>query len=580
MPTLVRVLVLILLMTTCTPPAAAPSSSDLALASGGVSLKLPLAPSDPEALAAADAKLRAEDRTAAGLEKLGPQALEVAAMMDRTGGFMLSKASSLSRAQAGYPTVALREVAGTVSWRTAPLADVPPPGSSTIGMYAMAIVVFKSMVEDHTIADPRTPTADQNCPCTNGKQFDPYVTDLVAGDLKGHIVTTFGGTVTVSTSKVSADLTLKIYAELRDASGALVYRIEEESSGHAEGDVCPDASGVAHATMSMHGKEAYFDEHGVRTGSGARDMSGEFRFKADDNATLVDVGVSGNGKGADFLMSLAAQNFAPAFEKAWRSGTCIAVVADPGTGDVQHDSVTTVTVKVKQKIEGTELDKPIEAVFTGAKSLDPAGTKQKAPATYTFTAGPTFGDKGILDLKSTSNRGIGRTIVVYTVGGESWTLSARGTSNETVAGVANTFTVAIKDLKVAAGPLGLTGAGTITLTGSVTTALGPIRCRGQLDQTMQFTASRTIVGTRREDQILRLTLHTVGTTDPGTITMTCLPGGAVIRDRAVGYSDRWGRAIGQIDLPAAGGTRSFTRSVPMGGGMTVDATATITVVHD
>jgi hypothetical protein len=81
--------------------------------------------------------------------------------------------------------------------------------------------------------------------------------------------------------------------------------------------------------------------------------------------------------------------------------------------------VTSVTVTVKQKFEGTELDKPVEAVsFSGVKSIDPAaGQKQPAPATFRYTAGSTDGDKGAVAFKSVSNRGIGQTSVQFVVGG-------------------------------------------------------------------------------------------------------------------------------------------------------------------
>ena len=95
---------------------------------------------------------------------------------------------------------------------------------------------------------------------------------------------------------------------------------------------------------------------------------------------------------------------------------CIVVHATPNGGSVDKESLTNIKVTVKQRYEGTELDKPVEATFSGVASLDPLGQKQPAPASYTFTAGSTDGDRGSMSFKSVSNRGIGHTTVTFVVG--------------------------------------------------------------------------------------------------------------------------------------------------------------------
>lgn len=106
-----------------------------------------------------------------------------------------------------------------------------------------------------------------------------------------------------------------------------------------------------------------------------------------------------------------------AAEKFWRSGKCVEVVVDPQGGNVAPDSKTTVTTKVRQKFEASELDKPVEANLSGVKLIEPAGQKVPAPATFTYTAGAKEGDSGEVTFKSVSNRGIGETPVTFTVGG-------------------------------------------------------------------------------------------------------------------------------------------------------------------
>ena len=96
----------------------------------------------------------------------------------------------------------------------------------------------------------------------------------------------------------------------------------------------------------------------------------------------------------------------------------------PAGGDVDASSTTQVTVKVKHRIEGNELNKPVEATLAGVKTIDPQGVKRPAPATFTFTAGPKAGDKGDIEFKSVSNRGIGKKSVTFTVKATGWTTTA------------------------------------------------------------------------------------------------------------------------------------------------------------
>jgi hypothetical protein len=123
----------------------------------------------------------------------------------------------------------------------------------------------------------------------------------------------------------------------------------------------------------------------------------------------------------------AAHILGQAAEKFWRGGKCIEVVATPKGGDVDANSVTEVVAKVRQRFDGNELTKPVVATLTGVKSVDPAGVKQPAPATFKYTAGAKPGAKGELKLESVSNRGIGTTTVTFTVKAGKWTTGSTAT---------------------------------------------------------------------------------------------------------------------------------------------------------
>jgi hypothetical protein len=564
------------------------STNQGAAGSGSSSLSMPLPPADPEAFRQAEANLRRDGRAQAGLAQLGPGALELATLMDRTASFLLVQLPDALKAVAppgGHLTLARSTASGSAGRFAAPLSGVQPPGAPTLFTYIMTAELFNSSIARGQDTTPEAQAAvGEKCPCTTTSKV-PFTTDEVTvGGNTGTITTTMTATQTVSGSKVSLDITLSVAGEVRDAAtGAVLYKIANDYTGHADGDACPDASGIARGTMTFGGSETYFDASGAKSGSGVTErFGGEMRIKADDNAKLAGVDLSTTGKGADLLMRLAAQNAAPAFEKGWQSGMCIAVLVTPEGGDVEKDSVTTVTVKVKHKIEGNELDKLVEAFFGGVKSIEPAGTKQKAPATFRYTAGSADGDQGSMHFKSVSNRGIGTSpSVAFTVGG-GWTINSTGTSVESyAAGITNNLTVLIKDLKVTAGTGGaLTGSGTIILSGESTSVIGPIRCTGKIDeQTVSFNVRGTFAGSG-PSALLRLTLETPANPN-SLVAMTCLtPFGAPITEPATpqAHIGFYRQALGEFDLPADGGTKTITGTVAVGGVLNVRATGTFTVI--
>jgi hypothetical protein len=66
-----------------------------------------------------------------------------------------------------------------------------------------------------------------------------------------------------------------------------------------------------------------------------------------------------------------------------------------------------------------------------------------------------------------------------------------------------------------------------------------------------------------------------------TVILTCIiPGGATatVPLGTSGYSERYGEALGEIELPADGGTRTITRTKAIGGVVNVATNSTFTVV--
>jgi hypothetical protein len=524
--------------------------------------------------------------------------------MDRTASFLLAKLPAVLNTRIS----SLRDSGGRLA---APRADLPAPGDVILGAYLMTYALFPEVIGkgyetgakagEHYLEKTSKVGCEPNCglekagkdgcPCKGTVGGEPTVDHVKIGDNKATITTTTTMTLAWGGGgKVSLDIVVNVTGEVFDANGVFLYRIQNEATGHADGDVCPDASGIAQAHLKFSGREDYFYANGTKSGKGVVEgFGGDVRITANDNATLAGVEISSSGALAagvlggalaHELVRLTAAGAAPAFAKAWRSGICIEVLVDPKGGDVEKDSETTVTAKVKHKIDGGELDKPVEATLSGVKSIDPAGRKQKAPATVKYKAGSKEGDRGTIEFESVSNRGIGRTAVTFCVSCADWTISSTGTAVETYAsGATNNLRVVLSDIRVKAGSgAALSGTGTMTLSGVSTSVLGPATCTGKIAElTVPVEVRGTLVGTG-PTAVLRLTLVTPENPN-SMVAMTCsVPGGSFTTPATpqahIGF---YRQTLGEFDLPAPGGTKTVTGSVTFGV-LKVNGSATFTVI--
>jgi len=556
------------LIVSCSPPPQRGSTS--ASAPSATTLTAPVAAPAPDALPNAEADIKRTVRERAGLAKLGPGAVEFSSYLDRTASFLLTTLPGKLHATS------------TAGRLIAPRSDLPPQGATIIGVYAMTVVVFEGLISDAPLSI-KDSNADNRG--VTEKTADPQSTtdEVTVEGNKGKITTTIRARASLYLSRISVEIKLEQEGEVRDAkTGAVLYKISSGAVGTASGDFCPDSNGQASATFSFIGREGHFDSTGANIGNSDTSFGGELRFKVSDAAKLTTIDIIPNGALGGALMGSIAQGTAGPYEKGWRSGVCIQVLVDPDGGEVDPGAKKTVTVKLRQRVEGKDLDKDVEATMTGGvKSLEPSGQKQKPPATYTYTAGSEPGDKGTLSFDTTSNRGIGHTSVEFNVAG-GWIVNGTGTSNESFQGGVTTgaFRVAIKDLKITAGKdNALKGEGTMTITGPATSGQGI--CRGQLDQTLPITARGTVVGSGTT-AVLKVTLVTAS--PPGIeVTYTCtFPGTGFTTTQTIGaqgFADRFGEALGEIELPAEGGTRSLGRTRDIGSGMVVTAAGTLTIAR-
>ncbi len=133
--------------------------------------------------------------------------------------------------------------------------------------------------------------------------------------------------------------------------------------------------------------------------------------------------VTGSGgeraSGALFISSAMAQLFLTEVgkeaERFWRSGKCIELEPSDDTRKVEPKEQIDLTVEAKHKFDGQPVEAPIVATFSGKELLAPKDEPVPVPAHFTFIAGEEKDDKGTIDLKQTSKRGIGLRKIEFTV---------------------------------------------------------------------------------------------------------------------------------------------------------------------
>lgn len=325
-------------------------------------------------------------------------------------------------------------------------------------------------------------------------------------------------TVTVATGggRVRVEIAMSATDRIFDAAtGSFVALYTSTSTGSFDVDACPDRQGVAHGTYSFATKHELNDvAAGAATRSAAarsveapftlingddahlQRIEAELDLKADargpgsqsggastgafdwaasqlvrvvmpaGGATTVSgpaaATVTGSGgersRGAMLLTSSIAQLFigqvGKEAERFWRSGKCIDLVPSRDTGSVDEGEQIELTVEAKEAFAGGSIEQPIVATFGGKTSLDPSGQPVDAPATFTFVAGDEQGDRGTIDLRQTSNRGIGTRQVVYTVASDALEAEVRASASSNAGGSTYETEVILEPIALSAQPDG------------------------------------------------------------------------------------------------------------------------------
>jgi hypothetical protein len=276
--------------------------------------------------------------------------------------------------------------------------------------------------------------------------------------------------ITISGSTVRADVKLVQRTDISDAAtGAAIGSSTGNAQIIAEVNACPNSDGEVELTLAI---DLSNDASGMPGGSSFTMHSDEqFIGHVDDDAwlasadetatmdyTLTPPGgsaqtgsgtraythtyASGGGRGTItaanssvgqgtmdpsesakwqtmvLMTSMIAR--AQVMDKAqetWRTnGKCVEITTNERSRTVDRDENVQIEARLMHVFDDNLLTKPIVATLGGGtKTVLPAGEEQDSPAPVTYIAGPNVGDRGIVTMKSTSNRGIATKELQFTV---------------------------------------------------------------------------------------------------------------------------------------------------------------------
>jgi len=313
--------------------------------------------------------------------------------------------------------------------------------------------------------------------------------DFKAGEQPVHDVSTdASGTITRDGSVATAGMDFNIETTANGVTGKMKVKIDVKP--------CPDATGTftAHITISASATSS-----AGRVGSNTTtDVT--ITGHVDDNAKLAGYDTAANTQAAEFggggnkwaeytattswsgsRVTAATRTFGrtsgavtPKFQqdwaqmgtltefmvtntaleaaqKAWESGRCVALVPttspDKRSG-LDPSAAVTITAAPRSKIDGGQVGGTVTATLSGQTSIDPAGSKVPADATFHYVAPGEKDKSASVALEARSKRGVAKASVdldtksgSYEVTGTMASAPSGTTFTGTICGPAKPFTV-------------------------------------------------------------------------------------------------------------------------------------------
>ena len=294
------------------------------------------------------------------------------------------------------------------------------------------------------------------------------------------------GTVSVHKTAVVEGVTVTIDTSVKvapcpDASGRAV----------AEGSMAASATkdGVGHRFSYTAAVEIHVDDN-AEVASTTETFTAEQGDADAAGEKYVAVAVDGNGdftvtqtrgdlppgyaqqsaNGAQIMSRLLAHSLVRAAEDRWKSGRCVKLepTVSVGPTGLRPGAAVTITAAPRSVIDGASAGGTVTANLTaGGAGVEPAGSKVKADASFTYTAPPEAQQTGDVSLEARSRRGVAKASLHFDTYPLSFVAEGGGgdfKGTGVICDLREPFTISGTGLTLSFTPSGETG-GSYTLSG-------------------------------------------------------------------------------------------------------------------
>ncbi|MEI8238900.1 MAG: hypothetical protein WCI22_05725 [Actinomycetota bacterium] len=493
--------------------AIAPNGVPDAAALDGVMGQVNALPADQQLVVFQDASRRFELATAkvSGLQQAVGGEQATAAALDAAWAKVGKQIDALNPAAPLQPGIAPKGFARVAAAATG--APTTPGAVGVVGVFmgAMALAMF---------ADPMVSSSDSIEPGnygeynSDGLSINSTTASVSAkmdfngmqDDVNVHFKS---GAVVYPCPTAAGDFAVDVNLDLKTSKGAAAQQIKITMKIRGQVDDNADLASKQTETNTQWQDSGGIDGTQALDFTSTRRDEGPSTWVANGaSSTLTKTSVRLAGFVTGMFQAMIEDRMVKAAEKGWQSGRCVRLGAAPSVGPTGLRPGQTVSVLTtpRSKLDGTPTGGKVTATLaSGGKSIDPAGTKVPADATFHYVAPDEAGKGGSVSFESRSKRGVGKATIDF---GTKGAYTASG-------GTPVSFTGVVPDL---AKQFTLQGTGpgftvTFTFTPSSATA-GTLEYRGSgAGVTIKGTGTYTIAGA--DPNPLTLHYNDQGCASPG-----------------------------------------------------------------
>ncbi len=306
--------------------------------------------------------------------------------------------------------------------------DAPSMGGLMFGNLMIAALAQDAAVSSTNDIPPGKPAAetkDMSDPASGGEGAMKVTGDAAKGSLDvGGTVTVGGVTGTLKTlitvapcpdAKGQFTSTTTMTASVTSAGGSTGSNLTVEVT--IKGQVDDDAQLVSYDVDTRTQSAEFANSKGMyadQTVGWTVGGSGWSDYRSKVNRTggkVTDAFVAEQGRWGQLMAAATMDKAVEAAKKGWESGRCVVLepTTSPGkrTG-LKPSAAVTITAAPRSKIDGTAVGGTVMATLNGGSSVDPAGSKVPADATFAYVAPGEKDKSATVSFEARSKRGVAK----------------------------------------------------------------------------------------------------------------------------------------------------------------------------